>query len=87
VERNYQPPPPVMKRRMKRSCSEWQLTFSSLSMDISDEKVVRLDNSEILAIDGSPRQRKSIRRFSEFLAAPAAILAGLLLSANHQRQS
>ena len=54
--RNYQPPPLVTKRRMKRSCSEWELIFTSLSMDASNEKIVRLDIFRMVSIVGPSRQ-------------------------------
>jgi hypothetical protein len=54
--RNYQPPPLVRKRRMKRSCSEEELTFTSLSMNASNEKIVQLDIFRIVPIVSPSRQ-------------------------------
>jgi hypothetical protein len=34
-ERRYQPPPLVKKRRMKRSCSEWELLVLVVSTETS----------------------------------------------------
>jgi hypothetical protein len=34
----YQPPPLVKKRRMKRSCSEWELLVLILSMETSEDE-------------------------------------------------
>lgn len=38
---DHQPPPPVKKSRMKRSCSEWELMFCSLSMDPSGKTMAQ----------------------------------------------
>jgi hypothetical protein len=38
-EASYQPPPLVMKRRMKRSCSEWEVLVLNLSMEASEGEV------------------------------------------------
>jgi hypothetical protein len=65
---NYQPPPLVMKRRMKRSCSEWELTYTSLSIESSDKNIVPLDLLRMLSIGGPIRQGKSIRQSPNFRA-------------------
>jgi hypothetical protein len=40
----YQPPPLVKKRRMKRSCSEWELLVLILSMATSEDEGETLEH-------------------------------------------
>ena len=65
---NYQPPPLVMKRRMKSSCSECELTYTSPSIESSSENVVLLDVLRMLSIGCTIRQGKSIRLSRNFRA-------------------
>ena len=43
-EARYQPPPLVKKRRMKRSCSEWEVLVLILSMETSEDEGETLDH-------------------------------------------
>ena len=42
--RDYQPPPLVKNRRMKRSCSEWELFVLILSMATSEDEGETLEH-------------------------------------------
>jgi hypothetical protein len=42
-EARYQPPPLVKKRRIKRSCSEWEVLVLMLSMEASNDEGETLD--------------------------------------------
>ena len=56
---DHQPPPPVRKRRMKRSCSEGTWATGGLSMGTSDAKMSILTTRGIVAGLGPRRQRES----------------------------
>jgi hypothetical protein len=56
AEARYQPPPLVKKRRIKRSCSEWEVLVLILSMEASNDEGESLDRLGIVWIVAASRQ-------------------------------
>ena len=72
----YQPPPLVKKRRMKRSCSEWELLVLILSMATSEDEGETLEHLPNCMDHGGESSMKIARRIRARPAERGSSISG-----------